>query len=326
VQAYCLSIHAGYACRHSGACCTAGWPIAIEREPALRLRERGLLTDSHCTPTSGRDDRSPLLTLGVNDRGACVFYDEPGGGLCAIHRDAGPELLPSACRNFPRVTLRDRRGIFITLSHYCPTAARMLLDAGDIAIVESPTSISLSGTVEGLDATNVMPPLLRPAMLTDLDGYAAWEREAIAVFDNRSCSARGALRAIRDATTDVCGWSPGRESLTAHVERAFARVRSRGPIDCDPRSDFEHPLKAFLAAHLFASWAVYRPAGLAAVVDAVEEALRLAGDRFEDERSFIRAIRRADLHLRHRPEPGRILANQLEPAEPCGTWHNPEAP
>ena len=30
VPAYCLSIHARYPCAHSGACCTAGWPIPVE--------------------------------------------------------------------------------------------------------------------------------------------------------------------------------------------------------------------------------------------------------------------------------------------------------
>jgi hypothetical protein len=260
-----------------------------------------------------------VLTLAVNDRGACVFYDERGGRLCAIHRDAGPELLQSACRNFPRVTLRDRRGVFVTLSHYCPTAARMLLDAGAITIVEAPPSISLNGTVEGLDATGVMPPLLRPGMLTDLEGYATWEREAIAIFDHAAYSARGAVRTIRDATAEVCRWNPGPESLAAHARRAFARVLRRRDPDRTSRSDFDRPLKAFLAAHLFGSWAVYKPQGLMAAVESVEEALRLAGDRFDDEQAFIEAVRGADLQVRHRTnldEPGATERNLEERGSP----------
>ena len=255
-----------------------------------------MIAGSRRPPATSRDD-PPVLTLGVDERGACLCYDERGGRLCAIHRDAGPELLPSACRNFPRVTLRDPRGIFITLSHYCPTAAAMLLDAAPIAIVDAPPSISLDGRVEGLDATGVMPPLLRPGMLTDLDGYAAWEREAIAVFGERELSACAAVRTIRDATVEVCGWSPGGDSLTAHVERVFARARTRGRSG--DHSDFEQPLKAFLAAHLFASWAVYRPHGLIAAVESVESAFRLVGDSFEDDETFIEAVRSVDLRLRH---------------------------
>jgi Fe-S-cluster containining protein len=302
MQAFCLSIHAGYACRHSGACCTAGWPIPIERGHEARLRDRGLIGDSGSprTASTAGGGRPRMLMLRTDDRGACEFYDERGGRLCAIHRDAGPALLPTACRNFPRVTLRDRRGIFVTLSHYCPTAARMLLDAGDIAIVEAPSSISLDDEVEGLDATSVMPPLLRAGMLTDLDGYAAWERQAVAVFDERGYSARRAVRTIRDATADACRWSPGAESLAARVERAFAHARPRRERrTADPRSDFEHPLKAFLAAQLFASWAAYHPHGLIAIVESVEQALQLAGERFDDERAFVEAVRGADLRLRH---------------------------
>lgn len=52
-----LSIHAGYACRHSGACCTAGWRIpdrwpSAEAALATRAREVEQLR-------SGRPGRAP---------------------------------------------------------------------------------------------------------------------------------------------------------------------------------------------------------------------------------------------------------------------------
>ncbi|MGE5360921.1 MAG: hypothetical protein ACM3NQ_18035, partial [Bacteroidales bacterium] len=34
-----LSIHAHYSCRHSGACCTAGWPIPVEPDTTRGLLE-----------------------------------------------------------------------------------------------------------------------------------------------------------------------------------------------------------------------------------------------------------------------------------------------
>jgi hypothetical protein len=40
IRIYALSIHADYACRHSGACCTSGWPIPAERGTFEQLSAR----------------------------------------------------------------------------------------------------------------------------------------------------------------------------------------------------------------------------------------------------------------------------------------------
>lgn len=72
--------------------------------------------------------------------GDCVFYHR-SSGLCVIHRDAGEDRLPSTCRHFPRLALRDGRGTFMSLTHYCPTAAAMLFrDDVPIEIVEGPAA------------------------------------------------------------------------------------------------------------------------------------------------------------------------------------------
>jgi hypothetical protein len=241
-----------------------------------------------------------MLTLATTTSGACVFYDTDHDRLCRIQRNAGIELMPIACRNFPRVTLRDRRGVFVTLSHYCPTAARLLLKADDIRAIPAPSSISLDGAVEGLDATDVMPPLLRPGMLADLDGYSAWEREGLAVLNDREYSAPVAVQIIGAATADACNWSPGDEPLATRVTTAFERARqARRPDPHNPLSAFDRPIKAFLAAHLFASWAAYQCGGLTAVVQSLEAAFALVGSRSADEEAFIAAVRAADLQLRH---------------------------
>jgi hypothetical protein len=72
--------------------------------------------------------------------------------------------LPSACRHFPRVVVIDPRGTFVTLSHLCPTAARMLIDGGPAVVVTSGAVIDTHavGVWEGLDARGELPPLVRP--------------------------------------------------------------------------------------------------------------------------------------------------------------------
>ena len=55
-------------------------------------------------------------------------------------------------------------------------------------------------TLEGLDARDALPPLLRPGMLTDLDGYDAWEQRAIGVLARGDLTAEQALARIERAT------------------------------------------------------------------------------------------------------------------------------
>ena len=308
MRAYCLSVHARYQCAHSGECCTAGWPIPIEDHLVPVLRRSGLL------PSGRRGLRvlpSPVngtrLGAGVSTTGACVFFDAPHGRLCAIHRAAGERALPASCRSFPRVALRDARGLFVTLSHYCPTAAGLLLEKGEIRIVDAPPSLSLDGELEGLDATAVLPPLLRDGMLADLEGYAAWEAASIAVLDDRCLTPRTALAIIREATVAAGRWRPGGASLARSVTDAFDDARGRRPERADG-GPLDGPVKAFLAAHLFASWGAYERGGLAAVCDGLDTALALLGSP-DDAPSFVAAVRSADLRLRHGVNP---------PVDRCG--------
>ena len=288
MRAYCLSVHAPYRCAHAGACCTAGWPIPVE--PGQLRAVWGLAR----TAAPRDDDRF----VPVAADGSCVFFDRDNGRLCAIQRDAGAAQMPVACRNFPRVTLRDARGIFITLSHFCPTAARLLLAERTITIVEAPASLSLDGGTEGLDATAVMPPLLRRGMLMDLDGYSAWERSAIEVLNERRYPARVALDVIAAATEYAIEWNPGRESLSAAIANAFARARLEARVQPSQRAH-EHAIKAFAAAHLFASWAAYQHGGIRAVVDAARTALALVDREFDTDEAFVECVQSADMQLRH---------------------------
>jgi hypothetical protein len=217
--------------------------------------------------------------------------------------------------------------MFITLSHFCPTAATLLLDDREITVVEAPAALSLHGAAEGLDATAVLPPLLRPGMLTDPDGYGSWEREAVATFNDRSRGARGALAVIAQATDDVRRWQPGGDSLGTRVGEAFHRARNSAARRRGEPSSLDRGIKAFLAAHLFASWSAYQDDGLAAVVRAVDHAhstvmRELLGRRRlgegDSRAPFIAAVRAADFRLRHsfadvRPRPLPSLRDHRHP-------------
>jgi hypothetical protein len=235
-----------------------------------------------------------------------MFYDEPNGRRCAIHRDIGEQYLPSACRHFPRVVLSDARGTFVTLSHFCPTAAGLLFGAPAPAVVQAPDTLTLAGMAEGLDATTALPPLLREGMLTDLEGYDAWERCCVSALGEAGHDADGALRCISDATQVISRWSPADGALSQCVRRAFADVAApAGPCADQPTdealallalrsvpagvpvpdilsgtglpsldaaeawSGFDAVIRRYLAARLFGNWWGYLGLDLCGVVTAI---------------------------------------------------------
>jgi len=304
MTAFCLDMHAGYRCQHAGACCTAGW--AIPAEPAVvhavqaRFRPAGRL---FITSTSSPDEPAIVATTAS---GACVFYDQAHDRLCAIHRDLGAEHLPSACRHFPRVVLSDDRGTFISLSHFCPTAAALLFAERPVARVVAPASLSLDERVEGLDARGVLPPLIRPGMLTDLDGYDAWERAGLDLLQRDDLSPDQALGAIEGATRDIEAWRPGTETLAIRVQRAFENteipadtppvfedaarrltaLREAVPAEVTLPADdrdartrwstvvedfaiYQRVIRRYLAARLFGNWLAYSGQGLRTVTGAL---------------------------------------------------------
>lgn len=252
-----------------------------------------------------RPANADIHLLETDPDGACVFFEKDPGRLCRIHRTLGEGSLPSACRHFPRVVLSDVRGTFVTLSHFCPTAAGLLFHDLPLAIVPAPDALTLAGSAEGLDARDVLPPLLRPGMLMDAEAYGIWERECISVLEN-SVSADAALASIASATVAVQDWSPGHGSLEAAVGRAFRQASpSATPSDATadaadhllalasvpagvavpdavsaPASRHPHVtavcqaydavIRRYLASKLFACWWPYLGLDLAGVVRAIE--------------------------------------------------------
>jgi hypothetical protein len=307
-EAYCLNLHADYLCHHTGACCTAGWAIPIE-EPAYtrvvaRFRERVSTIPLFVTGETLPDGVRAIV--GVRSNGACIFFDADHGRLCAVHRDVGEDALPSACRQFPRVSLHDSRGTLVSLSHFCPTAAGLLRSNLRPAIVRAPSTLALGGVVEGLDARDALPPLLRPGLLMDRDAYALWERRVIDLLGRDDVTADQAVATTAAATRTLSAWQPGRTSGIDAVDRAFdstptanvvedleadeRRVAlafssvpaglARAPIFAEFRRSWpdvanlfktsDRTVRAYLAARTFGNWMAYHGRGLDAVVEYVQ--------------------------------------------------------
>lgn len=340
---YALSIHADYKCRHSGACCTADWDVPVELplykslDDALtssRLAPAGV-ADQHTTPLIVEDDLpdDAAAMVARTSTGDCVFYHRHSG-LCVVHRDLGEAMLPATCRHFPRLAVRDARGTFISLTHYCPTAAASLFrDDLPVRIVESPPAFP-EADYEGLVITNDdWPPLLKPNVLADADSYGAWERHMVKrCADARLSPERVVATLERDARL-VRAVSP---VTGAAIAQAIARLPDAGvpaPVPHSLDDSFAHlgdvaaaipeewrpqpdtrglsesyaqfvrpewhtwslPLKRYLAAKAFASWTAYQGNGFLTIVHGIDAALALV--RVEASRQCRDAARPLDARL-----------------------------
>jgi Fe-S-cluster containining protein len=287
-------------------CCRSGWDIPFDSGEATAVRALqlgGALLD----PVG---DRPALAVREAN--GSCSFFDG-NTHLCAIHAAGGHDALPLTCRMFPRVVLHDPRGTFISLSHFCPTAASLLFEnTGPVAIVDAPAALAQDGALDGLDAQDAWPPLLRDGVLTDLDSYGRWEALSIALLTRAGLGARPSLAALAEATALVVSWKPGRGLLIDRVERAFAHITLSSPGTVAPH---DSAVQRWLAARLFATWIAYQGRGLETIVrylgmclNAFERELAQCGEPME-------AIRRSDYHLIHESSSQRLalLCDQPSP-------------
>jgi len=333
---YCLSIHADYACRHSGACCSTSWDVPVE-PASLAAIERGI--------TGGRLHReAPIVARGappggaagvlLRDRGgACVLF-ERSSRLCAVHRDLGEEALPVACRQFPRITRDDGRSTALTLSHYCPSAADLLLrEDVALAVTELPAAAAPRGGYDGL-RRDAWPPLLHPRMLMDADAYDRWERHAVAVFASAPTPESG-LATLAGHAERLRVWRPGRGPLAGLIDHldpaacgvvepaadlAHAVTRHADVVACTPGrwhpetpamplaavwtrhvcgewGAFAGPLNRWLAAHAFGNWCAYQGRGLRTFVASLETALAVIA--VESARACAAAGRTLDRALLH---------------------------
>jgi len=303
-------------------CCTSDWDVPVEVPLYRNLKDA--LTTGRLKPAGDAAERDAVLVTGTDlpdeaaamvartSGGDCVFYHR-GSGLCVIHRDMGASQLPATCRYFPRLAVRDRRGTFITLTHYCPTAAAMLFrDDRPLEIIEDPPAFP-SAKYEGLViAPDDWPPLLHPRMLMDHDGYTAWERHMVARCAVNATSPEDVVATLERDARILRRYRPGAgpidrfvaslpadtvaspvpSSLTESLKR-FDEAVAAVPDDMKPPADenalpeaYEHlvkdawpgwhqPLKRYLASKAFASWTAYQGRGILSVVRGLEAALAL---------------------------------------------------
>ena len=288
----CLSFHAAYGCRRSGACCSAGWTIPFDAAELSSARRLPLI---HGTI----DDTGAVAIARQRAGGRCTFLEghSPADHACELHRVGGHAALPLPCRMFPRQVLHDGRGTFISLSHFCPTAAGMLFeDDGPAAIVDAAAGLTGDGTLDGLDARSAWPPVLRPGILMDLEAFALWEECGVELLTRRGVNPYDALRALSDATSVIDAWAPDSDvALIEAVRNAFAGVAPR----TSALRPFDPAVKRWLAARLFGSWIAYQGSALATVVRYLHAChdvfvVELARDRNPRE-----AIRRSDRLIVH---------------------------
>jgi hypothetical protein len=173
--------------------------------------------------------------------------------------------------------------------------------------VDAPSTLALDGSLEGLNATDVLPPLLATGVLADWDGYSTWEAETVALFDIENLEPERAVEALAAATEAACAWKPGADSLACAVRRAFIRCRPDDLRGGGRWSSFGRTVNVFLAAHAFASWAAYDAVGLRAIPAAVKQALTILTEQVDGraltKEALVSAIRSTDLRLRHATGP-----------------------
>ena len=241
-----LSCHVDYACRHSGACCRSGWPLPVETGVVVAID--GASRAAGCGPSTASPGgwmtrrprrrgwpapcgRSPAAASSTRRRQALPGRAAAARCTCAVHTAIGHAALPASCQHFPRVCLIDDRGVRVSLSHYCPTAAAMIVDHDrPVTIVDGPPAVPGRATPEGLDVRGQLPPRLTDRVLMDLDGLTAWEAHVVAVLAGPAASGspeRAIARIAADAKR-LAGWSPAaavplRDAVAAMAEDSSAR-------------------------------------------------------------------------------------------------------
>ena len=301
--AKCLSFHAAYRCGRSGACCSAGWKIPFN---AAELRRVTTLT----VPSGSVDRTAEGGAFAVLTGGRCTFLGQESGGehTCEIQRAGGHAALPLTCRMFPRIVLHDPRGTFISLSHFCPTAAAMLFEEDDeVTIVDAPQPLAGAEPLDGLDARDVWPPLLRPGVMMDLDSYDLWERFAVAILTHDGVPVRRALDALDHATVRIAAWVPSADrTLEETIRDAIAEVA----VPSSTLPGFESAVKRWLAARAFGAWIAYQGNGLRTIVRYLRSCLHAFEVELARDNKPLEAIRRAD-HLIVHESSSQRLANLL---------------
>jgi Fe-S-cluster containining protein len=319
VKFFWLNFQLAYACRHSGMCCTSGWPIPVEPARVAGIEDR---IARHIIPlraetwlVSGPNLPEEVAgTLALRDNAHCVFF-EAGRPGCAIH-----DVKPASCVHFPFVCLFDQRGVHVTLSHYCPTSTALLFEhSGPIEIVEGPSPIPDLDMLEGLDARESLPPVTpgSEGRLMSFAELTAWERDRVAhaKIDVLQADDVAAFDRARAAVPEPLSWPEAPDQLESLW---FSQVAPAWP-------HFEDVLTRYAAAKAFGSWSLYLGEGVAAADATARMAhavLRVecarqcrAFGRPLDRELLMHAIEQSDLLLVHYADPERLARSPDRPRD-----------
>lgn len=175
-----------------------------------------------------------------DESGTCPQFDR-SSRLCRIHLEHGEAMLPHSCFQFPRRALIDERGTFVTLSHFCPTAAGMLVDAtAPLTIVGSPHAFPSGREYDGLDARNDWPPLLRPDVLFDPPSYECWEHFLVRVLGSSDAGVDATLQRLASAAERLRCWTPADGSMLDWTHRVLdGDGIANGDSSCVRRSSID---------------------------------------------------------------------------------------
>ncbi len=189
----------------------------------------------------------------------------------------------------------------ISLSHFCPTAAALLFESGDswppAGIVQAPATLAEVGPLDGLDARDAWPPLLRPGVMMDLDSYAAWERLGVELLTREGIAPDISLDALATTTRRIVRWGPGTAIPLLHAVRdAFGMLAP----PTDVLEPHQQALKRWLAARLFGNWTAYQGDGLDAIVTYLRGCFDTFVSELERDGSALEAFRRSDLLTLHK--------------------------
>ncbi len=151
-------------------------------------------------------------------------------------------MLPESCHHFPRRALHDARGTFVTLSHFCPTAATLLLDSTEpLRVVADPAGLPESRGYEGLDAREEWPPLLRRDVLFDHESFGLWERHMVHTLDSSTDGVGETLRRLAATAERLRAWDVSQGSLLKWTVRRLAagEAAGTGPLVGDRYAEYE---------------------------------------------------------------------------------------
>ena len=248
----------------------------------------------------------------------------------------GHAALPLACRQFPRQTVRDPRGVSVTLSHYCPTANDLLLNAiAPSTIVSNAPAFPADAEYVGLTADSALPPLLHPRLAMDWESWWLFEELCVSLLSE----APEPLPRLGLAVEFARNWTVGNGKLSDHLRDAFIHARtavvSESHLSTSHMADLIADVLAavpgewrdvateavsvqateqvadavhrrFLAAHAFANWAAYQGEGL---------------------RTWFRAVETAAAMLKRTGDPGQsdlVLRHLADSTELIDRWNRAE--